>query len=252
VSALALTSVEGWTLATAGFSDGQPRVRDLELAEHLGYEKPYDVRKLITRLAESGRLGIVATVAKNQTGRGRPTSEFWLTEAQALKVVAKSGTPKADAILDEVIRVFIAVRGSALAAPAAPAAIDVQMRALFGELMSPVLATIGALAKTIQDLSGSTITDADWRWLRREVCQLAELRQKGNPNSRGPNSERRIIYNKLGSAVAWTGSGRPWRLLPASKVADAKATLAEMRREAERHVPMARQLSLLPANGGAR
>jgi hypothetical protein len=36
--------------------------------------------------------------------------EYWLTEAQALKVVSKSETDKADALLDEVIAVYMAVR----------------------------------------------------------------------------------------------------------------------------------------------
>lgn len=36
--------------------------------------------------------------------------EYWLTEPQALKVIAKSETAKADAILSEVIAVFVAWR----------------------------------------------------------------------------------------------------------------------------------------------
>jgi hypothetical protein len=49
--------------------------------------------------------------------RDQLVNEYWLTEAQALKVSAKSETAIADQILDEVIRVFIAVRRGQLAAP---------------------------------------------------------------------------------------------------------------------------------------
>lgn len=49
--------------------------------------------------------------------RDQVVNEYWLTEAQALKVIAKSDTAIADTILDEVIGVFIAVRRGMLAAP---------------------------------------------------------------------------------------------------------------------------------------
>jgi hypothetical protein len=246
VKALALTSVEGWTLATSGFADGQPRVRDIELAEHLGYERPAKIRDLLQRLAPDGNLSgseVFTTVGKTSRLGGRPSRECWLTESQALKVVAKSETPLADAILDEVLSVFLAVRHGSLVPQPAP--LDVQMRALFAEMVAPTLALMNTVLARFQDMSGATISDADWRWLRAEVCRIAKLRVSGNPNSRGENSERRIIYNKLGAGVAFTGRGAHWRVLPLSKVAEAKVALAEMRADAERHVPAPRQLSLL-------
>jgi hypothetical protein len=48
--------------------------------------------------------------------------ECWLTEAQALKVVAKSETARADAILDEVIRAFSSPCGVSLQERAMPLA----------------------------------------------------------------------------------------------------------------------------------
>jgi hypothetical protein len=117
VKTLQMTTVDGWALATGGFDDAEPRVLDLEIAERLEYANSFDIRKLIRRLDEDGRLGLVATVAKS-TG-GRPATEYWLTEAQALKVVAKSETAKADALLDEVIRVFVLARRGLLPSPLA-------------------------------------------------------------------------------------------------------------------------------------
>lgn len=88
--------------------DGEPRIRDLDLAERLGYRRPGDIRELIRRF--SNDLGFLRTAPQNRKGRGRPAEEYWLTEAQALFVVAKSETPRATAILKLVIDAFIAVR----------------------------------------------------------------------------------------------------------------------------------------------
>jgi len=70
-------------------SSGCPAWRDIDLAERLGYERPIDIRKLIRRYEKSGDLSrddILATVARNDDprGRGRPGTEFWLSEAAAL------------------------------------------------------------------------------------------------------------------------------------------------------------------------
>ncbi len=105
-----ITTVQGWSVATSGFDDDEPRIRDLELAERLGYERPRKIRDLIRRLVNDGKLnGVEVRPTVGQTP-GRPTEEHWLTEAQALKVVAKSDTEKADALLDEVIKVFVLAR----------------------------------------------------------------------------------------------------------------------------------------------
>ena len=103
-------SVEGWPL---GFLAGsqEPRVRDTDLGERLGYDRPRDVRKLIERMEIAEKLKDVhrcATVARGAAPE--VLTEYWLTEAQALKVAAKSETDVADALLDEMIRVFMLAR----------------------------------------------------------------------------------------------------------------------------------------------
>jgi len=90
----------------------QPLVRDLDLGEWLGFDRPRDVRKIIERHLLS--LGEVsrhrgAKPLKGSKG-GRPEEVYFLTEAQALKVVAKSETELADRILDHVITVYLALR----------------------------------------------------------------------------------------------------------------------------------------------
>jgi len=59
-----------------------------------------------------GRIEIRPGVHREQV-----VNEYWLTERQALKVIAKSETEVADQILDEVIAVFVAYRRGQLAVP---------------------------------------------------------------------------------------------------------------------------------------
>ncbi len=170
---------------------------------------------------------------------------MWLATIEPNRV-SESARPKLVAYQTECARVL---RDHFYGrAPQTTGGMDAQIVARFEAMLAPVIATMGAMAKTIQDISGATITHQQWVRLRSEVKIVATLRSRANPNSKGASSEYRTIYNKLGSACAWTGSGRTWHGLPASKVADALATLAEMRRDAERAQPD-RQLSLL--QGGA-
>ena len=107
----------GWPL---GFREGgdEPRIRDLEPAKCLGYARPTTIRELIGRLVSGGKLYNIHQLRTVRRWDGqvapRPEAEFWLTEAQALKVAAKSETEPADALLDEMIRVFMLARRGTL------------------------------------------------------------------------------------------------------------------------------------------
>jgi hypothetical protein len=108
-SELAIRTVDGWQI-----TDGaEPMVRDLELAERLGYEYPLNIRKLIRKHIDAGNISdseVLSASEKTSSTGGRPGTAFWLTEAGALFVASQSGTPKAIAITKEVIKVFIAAR----------------------------------------------------------------------------------------------------------------------------------------------
>lgn len=125
-----LVTIRGWTLAHV---QGEPRrIQDLELAKRLGYSRPRDIRKLITKMIETGQLHDVLdlgparrSVAPNSGPERNPAfaakteeHEYWLTRNQALKVAARSETPPADALLDEMIQVFeLAIDGKLQAQP---------------------------------------------------------------------------------------------------------------------------------------
>jgi hypothetical protein len=140
-----------WTLYQ--IDDGDAYIRDIDWAERLGYANPIDIRKLIRRLANAGRLGVIATVAKTSNSGGRPATEFYLTEAQALKVAARSETEFADAVLDELIRVYMAFRAGQLRQVSSverPSGADLSLKEL--------MAIFDARAEVLMDLRMGELT----------------------------------------------------------------------------------------------
>jgi len=115
-------SVDGWNLLVG--DDDEPMVLDEELARRLGYARPRKVRDLIRRLFNDS--DVRPTVGRTVVGVAeRTVVTYHLTEAQALKVIAKSDTAVADAILDEVIDVFIKARKGLLLPRAQPLSLDI-------------------------------------------------------------------------------------------------------------------------------
>lgn len=110
---LDIVRIDGWPIAKAGFDDGVPRIRDVDLAERLGYGRPADIRELVRRLIASKKLNEIALIRTVRKSGGRPAEEFWLTEEQALFVAARSETPRAVLILKAIIDVFMAARRDA-------------------------------------------------------------------------------------------------------------------------------------------
>jgi hypothetical protein len=153
--ALAIT-VGAWSLR-AETAEDEARVRDVDLAERLGYERPRTIRGLIARLESDGKLKDLHRAPRRSAGlmRGPAATEivveeYWLTEAQALKVVSKSETDKADALLDEVIAVYMAVRRGMVprAAPQPEAS----------PLLAQFVETLQAMQGQIETLSAEVAT----------------------------------------------------------------------------------------------
>lgn len=97
----------------------EPRIRDVVLAEALGYAQARDIRKLIRRFERNlPGLSMRATVARIEKRVGkrvigyeeRPVTEYFLTEAQAIFIAAKSDTPRANQLLQKIIVAFLDAR----------------------------------------------------------------------------------------------------------------------------------------------
>jgi hypothetical protein len=109
--------------------DDEPRVLDVRLAERLEFSRPRDVRQLIERnQGELGRYGTLRCDVAKSTG-GRPPTEYYLNEAQALLICMRSDAPRAADVRAELIAVFQAWRHGRLI-PAAPITAAVIERAV--------------------------------------------------------------------------------------------------------------------------
>lgn len=93
--------VDGFALYREA-TDGEFRVRDVDLAERFGYDEPRAIRKLISRMIETGELAGVHmrdTVSRISKPRGgieeRRVGEYWLDRIEALLVVMRSDAPNA-------------------------------------------------------------------------------------------------------------------------------------------------------------
>jgi len=156
-----LVRVADWTMSVwSTYGDDEPRIRDVDLATRLGFERPRDVRKLVERIwPENRRPHVRATVARTSMPRGGEREftvwEYWLTEAEALKLTARSETPIADAILDEMIRVYrLAIRG--LLTPVRTVPPPAQTPTLDDVRRAAEAAVNEQLARLAQALSGHT------------------------------------------------------------------------------------------------
>lgn len=94
-------------------SDGEFRIRDIDLAERLGYDQPRDIRKLILRMVETGEtpaIHVRATVARTSMPRGGQketrVDEFWLDRIESLLVVMRSDAPQAIPMRRVIANVF--------------------------------------------------------------------------------------------------------------------------------------------------
>ena len=99
------------TVADLVPGDAEPRIKDLVLAERLGFERLRDIRKLIARhMGELLRYGAISRHHGAKSGRGRPETGFLLNEAQTLLVCMLSETERAADVREEVIKVYMAWR----------------------------------------------------------------------------------------------------------------------------------------------
>lgn len=98
----------------------EPRVRDLDLAERLGMADPHDIRRKIieTNRAELEAYGGVSGRRPETSAKGgRPATEYWLNEPQALLVCMFSRTERAADVRRALIEVFTAWRRQQVAPP---------------------------------------------------------------------------------------------------------------------------------------
>lgn len=207
---------------SAELPDHRPRVRDLDLAAWLGFERPRNIRNLVKRMVAEGKLrGVEVCSTVKQTPGGRPGQEFHLTREQALLVATQSETPRAWELTELMVQVFDAVidrQRTPAAAPSAP-----PMDTAMAHAIAQALAVVPQLAAQLTDLR------AEVALLRADVStgvvgpavamaevvlplrRIAALRATTRPALR---SERRRAENRLRSILGHHGPGSSWAMLP--------------------------------------
>lgn len=92
--------------------DGQPRMMDLTLAKALGFARPSNIRRIISRHVPSlKRFGEVCSTVeqtlknKDKLG-GRPGKAYFLNKKQALYICTKSETENATEVTIQMVEVF--------------------------------------------------------------------------------------------------------------------------------------------------
>ncbi len=108
--------------------DGEPRMRDLDIAMALEFEHPRRVRQLIERnMDELLSFGVCTTVVQTHGPQGgRPGTEYWLNEEQALFICTRSEAKGAIALTKQMVMIFAAWRRGQM--PPAPVAAPCEMQ----------------------------------------------------------------------------------------------------------------------------
>ncbi|ACB79513.1 hypothetical protein PUR23_07210 [Methylorubrum populi] len=90
---------------------GEPRARDIDIAERLGLARPRNIRKLIeNNRQELEAFGPIPLLRGAKSGAGRPEEGYLLNEEQSLLVATLSSAPNAPAVRAMLIRTFVVWR----------------------------------------------------------------------------------------------------------------------------------------------
>lgn len=123
--------------------DGEPRARDIEIAERLGFGRPRDIRKLIERnISEFEGLGTLARRRGAQlrsNGAKHEVDEFWLNEEQSLLAGALSDAENAAAVRAMLIRCFVAWRRGHMMPAGAELMLGAEARRAIGGIVKDVV-----------------------------------------------------------------------------------------------------------------
>jgi len=162
--------------------NGEPTVKDIDLAERLGYSRPRAIRQLIERMAEKGQFGNATPCGEVEVVNGKTVNVFHLNEKQALKVISKSETKKADAIMDEMIDVFVAYRNGKLQPQLTPQAFTMKAIAEMANSFQGIETQLLEVKDDVQELRAtSTLDYAQQQKVQKAISiKVSELRINHN------------------------------------------------------------------------
>lgn len=196
-----------WTFTVPGADGTEPLIRDLDAASRLGFARPRKIRELIERIwPENKRPHVRPAVGRTSMPNGgtRETEvrEYWLTEAELLKLCARAETKVAEAVLDEMIAVYIAVRRGIL--PRQAPAVPPQLAAEFASLRA-------AVADLQRELASGVIgPDVAHEKIVTPLRRIAALR---GATQRDRKAERARYDRRLRNLLGHARRGATWARL---------------------------------------
>lgn len=233
-----MVRVGDWEMRVEGAEGTDPLIRDLDAAERLGFTRPRNIRNTIERIwPENQRPNCRFTVKRQPVGPGgKGTREFtvreyWLTEAQLLKVCARSETPIAEAVLDEMIRVYMLARrgllppsvsAKALAAAEGRIAVLEAAVARETEVRSVLVASLRSeidvrLSEIVgQQLAGVIGPEVAFE---RIVKPTETALLDASSSARIRAKLRRSVENRLRARLGFVEKGARWESLPRADLA---------------------------------
>ena len=197
-SAHRIATVGDWTLTLPGTDGTEPEIPDTALAPRLGIDL-HKLRQLSGRHERAGNIAprkVSTTVVETPAVGGRPGTQRFYNEVDALFLVTRSETPKAIALTKEMIRVYSLVRRG-LYTPASHAefrltpeiltAIAAAVAPVVAQVMGPHIASaiqpvaehtmrtnlrVGEVEKSVGELRSAV--EAETATLRTELAALKE------------------------------------------------------------------------------
>lgn len=187
--------------------DGEPRMRDLDIAGALEFERPRKIRELIERFVNDiedfgDLIRVVGGVSPHGGAKpteasrgGRPTHCYWLNEEQALFLCTRSEAKGAVALTKQMVMIFAAWRRGQL--PPAP-----DMDAGISDL-HPDAALWCRMIREARMLFGRD--RARWLWQKSPLPQLPDF---VDPEGCEATEPQAIVLQFLRSGIEVTGDRR--------------------------------------------
>ena len=195
---------------------GEPRARDTDLADRLGFERPRKIRELIERnLSEIETFG--ACPALGRVVRGNPVSERWLNEEQALLVAILSDAPNAPAVRTMLIKTFVAWRRGHLSAPNLPTDTIEEIHRIFG-INKMLSHKVTEIEKTVAELERAKVAptfDYAGTVTADQIIEIAGIKREDRTQGTAKMVTSRLTDfcepHELVRTAADLNPRRPWR-----------------------------------------
>lgn len=183
--------------------NGEPRVKDVDIAERLGFDRPHKIREIIERnRPEFESLGALVEGPASTHGATRPAAGcvFWLSEEQALLVAVLSRAPAAPAVRSMLIKVFVAWRRGAMLGAAGA---NAEVRKVIGGIVKRVVHS--ELSAVVPSLVRAEIARETFV-IRRGKTAGQIWREHGLPGIK--NGARWLSFRLVAVGCAIAGDGR--------------------------------------------